>query len=215
MSGASEQWWEKKLNIKTSGKIDHFYEMDCNYYEPTDYRVLEALAKSGYITAENHILDYGCGLGRSVLFLSAMTGCRATGIEFDRDLYEKACLNLDRAKIPDAYKKGVRFVCEDARKYRLQDEDSLYFFNPFTDDILRIVLHRIRESYYENSRQIYLYFYYPFESEISLLMTADDLLFVDEIDCTGLYENYDKRERILIFEMVWESMHQGSSLPTS
>ena len=84
----------------------------------------------------------------------------------------------------------------------MQDEDSLYFFNPFTDDILKIVLHRIRESYYENPRQIYLYFYYPFESEISLLMTADDLLFVDEIDCTGLYENYDKRERILIFEMV-------------
>ena len=83
MSGTSEQWWEKKLNIKTSGMIDHFFEMDCNYYEPTDYRVLDALAKSGYITAENHILDYGCGLGRSVLFLSAMTGCRATGIEFD------------------------------------------------------------------------------------------------------------------------------------
>ena len=101
MSGASEQWWEKKLNIKTSGTIDHFFEMDCNYYEPTDYRVLEALAKSGYITAENHILDYGCGLGRSVLFLSAMTGCRATGIEFDRDLYEKACKNLERAKIKD------------------------------------------------------------------------------------------------------------------
>ena len=202
MSGASEQWWEKKLNIKTSGMIDHFFEMDCNYYEPTDYRVLDALARSGYITSENQVLDYGCGLGRSVLFLSAMTGCRATGIEFDQDLYEKACLNLDRAKIPDAYKQGIRFVCADARKYRLQDEDSLYFFNPFTDDILKIVLHRIRESYYENPRQIYLYFYYPFDSEISLLMTADDLLFVDEIDCTGLYENYDKRERILIFEMV-------------
>ena len=84
----------------------------------------------------------------------------------------------------------------------MQDEDSFYFFNPFTDDILKIVLHRIRESYYENPRSIYLYFYYPFESEISLLMTTDDLLFVDEIDCTGLYENYDKRERILIFEMV-------------
>ncbi len=40
---ASEQWWERKLNIKTSGMIDHFFEMDCNYYEPTDYRVLEAL----------------------------------------------------------------------------------------------------------------------------------------------------------------------------
>lgn len=201
MSAMSEEWWEKKLNIKTAGKIDHFYEMDCNYYEPTDYRVLGALAESGYITSARHILDYGCGLGRTVLFLSARTGCRATGIEFDSCLYDLACLNLARAKIPSAYKNNIRFVCEDARKYRVREEDCFYFFNPFADDILKIVLCRIRESYYENPRQLYLFFYYPFESEVSLLMTTDDLMFVDEIDCTGLYEEYDKRERILIFEM--------------
>ena len=49
---------------------------------------------------------------------------------------------------------------------------------------------------------MYLFFYYPFESEVAALMTADGLQFVDEIDCTGLYENIDKRERILIFEMA-------------
>lgn len=201
MSAMSEQWWEKKLNIKTSGKIDHFIEEACNLYEPTDYRVLEALADSGYITSENHILDYGCGLGRSVLFLSARTGCHVTGLEFDRDIYEKACLNLERAKIPAAYKRGIHLVCEDARNYRIQDEDCFYFFNPFADEILQIVLRRIRESYYENPRQLFLFFYYPFDAELSMLMTADDLMFVDEIDCTGLYEEYDKRERILIFEM--------------
>ena len=40
------------------------------------------------------------------------------------------------------------------------------------------------------------------ESEVAALMTADGLQFVDEIDCTELYENYDRRERILIFEMA-------------
>ena len=201
MSFTSEHWWEKKLNIRTSGKIDHFIAESCNPYEPTDYRVLQILAESGYITADSHVLDYGCGLGRSVLFLSDRTGCRATGIEFDRELYEGAVRNLAQAKIPPAYKKGIRFVCADARKYQVQDENCFYFFNPFADEVLRIVIGKIRESYYENPRQMYLFFYYPFDGEVSVLLTEDGLQFVDEIDCTDLYLLYDRHERILIFEM--------------
>ena len=26
MDSMSEQWWEKKLNIRTAGKVDHFIE---------------------------------------------------------------------------------------------------------------------------------------------------------------------------------------------
>lgn len=202
MSFTSEQWWEKKLNIRTRGKIDHFIADDCNPYEPTDYRILQTLEESGYITADSHVLDYGCGLGRSVLFLSARTGCRATGIEFDRELYEGAVRNLEQARIPAAYKKGIRFVCADARKYKVQDENCFYFFNPFADEVLRVVIGKIRESYYENPRQMYLFFYYPFDGEVSILMTEDGLQFVDEIDCTDYYLLYDRHERILIFEMT-------------
>ena len=202
MSFTSEQWWEKKLNIRTKGKIDHYIAQDCNPYEPTDYRILQTLAESGYITADSHVLDYGCGLGRSVLFLSARTGCRATGIEFDRELYEGAVRNLEQARIPAAYKKGIRFVCADARKYKVQDENCFYFFNPFADEVLRVVIGKIRESYYENPRQMYLFFYYPFDGEVSILMTEDGLQFVDEIDCTDYYLLYDRHERILIFEMT-------------
>lgn len=202
MSFTSEHWWEKKLNIRTRGKIDHFIAQDCNPYEPTDYRILETLAESGYVTADSHVLDYGCGLGRSVIFLSARTGCRATGIEFGRELYEGAVKNLEQAKIPPDYKKGIRFVCADARKYQVQDENCFYFFNPFADEVLRIVIGKIRESYYENPRQMYLFFYYPFDGEVSILMTEDRLQFIDEIDCTDYYLLYDRHERILIFEMT-------------
>ena len=201
MSSMSEQWWEKKLNIKTSGKSDRFIEEACNPYEPTDYRILEALADSGYIGRDSHVLDYGCGLGRAAIFLSARTGCRATGIEFDEELCKAAVENLEAARIPEAYKEGIRFVCTDARNYHVRDEDCFYFFNPFAEEVLRAVLGQIRRSFFEDPRQIYLFFYYPYDAEVAALMTTDGLQFVDEIDCTELYESYDRRERILVFEM--------------
>ena len=67
--------------------------------------------------------------------------------------------------------------------------------------MLRIVIGKIRESYYEDPRQMYLFFYYPFDGEVSVLLTEDGLQLVDEIDCTDLYLLYDRHERILIFEM--------------
>lgn len=198
----TEQWWEKKLGVDTSAHIDRFIEEACNPYEPTDYCILERLADSGYVTSDSHFLDYGSGLGRSLFFMAAKTGCRATGIEFDPLLCEMAERNLERARLSEEYKKGIRIVCEDARKYRVEDENCFYFFNPFADEILRIVLERIRQSFYEQPRQMYLFFYYPYEAEVAELMRADRFVFVDEIDCTDLYECLDARERILVFEVA-------------
>ena len=200
MSQKTEQWWEKKLGIETGCYRDRFLEEACNPYEPTDYRVLERLAGSGYVTQESHFLDYGCGLGRSLFYMAARTGCRATGVEFDPSLCENAENNLARAKLPEEYKKGIRIVCADARNYRLEDEDCIYFFNPFANEILEIVLEKIRQSCFDRPRQMYLFFYYPFDEEVAALMTADGFTFVDEIDCTDLYEYFDLRERILVYE---------------
>ena len=200
MSQKTEQWWEKKIGIETAGHRDRFFEEACNPYEPTDYGVLERLAKSGYITADSHFLDYGCGLGRSLFFMAAKTGCRATGIEFDPYLCEGAERNLGQAKLPEAYKKGIRIVCADSRNYRIEDEDCFYFFNPFANEILEIVLEKIRQSCFDRPRPMHLFFYYPFDEEVAVLMTADGFTFVDEIDCTDLYEYFDLRERILVFE---------------
>ena len=200
MSQKTEQWWEKKLGIETAEHIDRFFEEACNPYEPTDYCILEKLVKSGYITSGSHFLDYGCGLGRSLFFMASQTGCRATGVEFDPFLCRRAERNLERARLPEEYKKGIRIVCADARRYQVRDEDRIYFFNPFSDEILGVVLEQIRISYYENPRQIYLFFYYPFDSGVASAMAAGGLHFADEIDCMDLYDQFDSRERILVFE---------------
>ena len=41
-------------------------------------------------SAENVLVDYGCGAGRVDLFFSAETGCRSVGIDYDEKLIRKA-----------------------------------------------------------------------------------------------------------------------------
>ena len=79
--------------------------------------------------------------------------------------------------------------------------DRLYFFNPFSVEILQKVLARILESWYEAPRELLMFFYYPSDEYISYLMTVDELAFLDEIDCGDLFPGEDSRERIVIFEL--------------
>ena len=74
--------------------------------------------------------------------------------------------------------------------------------NPFSVEILQSVLARIYESYYENPREILLFFYYPSEEYISILMTQEQLIFYDEINTSDLFPGEDNREKILIFQVL-------------
>ena len=73
------------------------------------------------------------------------------------------------------------------------DVDCCYFFNPFSVEILQSVLAKIYESYYENPREILLFFYYPSEEYVSALMTQEQLIFYDEINTSDLFSSEDVR----------------------
>jgi hypothetical protein len=60
---------------------------------------------------------------------------------------------------------------------------------------------RILASYYENPREVLLFFYYPSEEYVSYFMTVDELEFYDEIPCGDLFTGSDPREQILIFSL--------------
>ena len=95
-----------------------------------------------------------------------------------------------------------RFKAENAEYFAVSKEvDRIYFFNPFSLEILQKVMHKILESYYENPREMKLLFYYPSDEYISYLMTVNELMFADEIDCRDLFQKNDSREKIVIFEL--------------
>ena len=189
--------WDKALRIRTTGRDDSRADQFRYPYEPTPYSVLERLANTGLIRKGNVLLDYGCGKGRVDFFLSRQTRCRSIGIEYDERIWQKAEENRNSGSFVDK----VSFMCMDAREFAVPvDVNRIYFFNPFSVEILQRVLARIRDSYYESMREILLFFYYPSEEYVSCLMEEEGVMFYDEIDCRDLFPGEDPRERILIFE---------------
>ena len=105
-------------------------------------------------------------------------------------------------RIQSAAGERVQFIQTTAEAYVVPSEiNRIYFFNPFSVEILRKVLARIRESWYASPREIVLFFYYPSDEYVADLMAEELLEFEDEIDCRDLFQGEDSRERILIFTM--------------
>lgn len=194
----NENKWDKLLRIRTSGRDDSRSDQYRYPYEPTPYSVLERLAFSGYIGKKNTLVDYGCGKGRVDFFLSYQTRCRSVGIEYDERIFATAAENQKTA----VSSGRVELVLQNVETYVLPESaDRFYFFNPFSVEILRSVLERIKESYYEHPREMLLFFYYPSDEYVSHLMTMDELTFLDEINCRDLFDGENSRERILVFQI--------------
>ena len=178
----TEKEWDKLLKIRTTGRDDSRSDQYRFPYEPTPYCVLERLASSGYISKKNTLLDYGSGKGRVGFFLSWQTRCRSIGIEYDERIFGGLTDNLTKAVSGGL----VRACCASAETFTVPAEaDRFYFFNPFSVEILQKTMGKILRYEY-----------------LAWLMTVDELTFVDEIDCRDLFEGEDKRERIMIFEML-------------
>ena len=193
-----ELLYDQQLNIKTSGRDDSKAN-NFNYpYEPTDYVVLERVAESGYFTKKSRLIDYGCGKGRVSFFLAYQTGCKAIGVEYDERLYNRALANLER--YPKPY--NVSFENINAVKYVVPAEaDRFFFFNPFSVEVLKSVIAKIKESYDEAPREMLLFFYYPSDEYVAMLVSDEELTSTDEIDCQDLFGKEDPRERVIIFKL--------------
>ena len=198
MNDTQDNKWDKLLHIKTMGRDDSQSDQYRYPYEPTPYSVLQRLANTGLIRKNNMLLDYGCGKGRVDFFLSYQTRCRCLGVEYDERIYEKVMENKKEA----VSKERVSFSLANAEEFQLPEQiDRIYFFNPFSVEILQKVMNRILDSYYEQMRPIQLFFYYPSDEYLSYLMTVDELMFEDEIECGDLFPGEDPRERIVMFEL--------------
>lgn len=151
-----EKEWDALLKIKTSGRDDSISNTVNYPYEPTDYVILERFANEGYVRKNNTLLDYGCGKGRVGFFMSYQTRCKSIGIDYDERMIQGAIDNKANAV------SGNRneFICENAAKYEVPVEvDRIYFFNPFSVEILEGVLQRVKDSYYTQPRKCVSFFY--------------------------------------------------------
>jgi SAM-dependent methyltransferase len=191
-----EQEYDKILNIKTSGRDDSLSDLTNFPYEATPYLVLERLLEYNYISKKDLLIDFGCGKGRVDFFFSSNTKCKSIGIEFSKILYDRAIKNKESSNL-----NRVEFININAKDYQIPDDASrFYFFNPFSIDVLKIVLKRINESYKKTKREILLFFYYPSKQYIELLNEEKGYILKDKISTMDLFLLNDIRENILVYE---------------
>lgn len=195
---SNEMLWEKKLNIDTASARHEKDDDNHSRYEPTPYTVLKRLSESGLISENDILVDYGSGKGRVSFFLSCACGGKSIGVEYDPRMHDFAMKNLLNYA---SRRERVGFVLESAENYKIGDENLFYFFNPFSVRILRSVIGRIKESYFENPRRMLLFFYYALDSYLTELMNEPFLTYEGEIDCRDLFHNEDEKEKILIFSV--------------
>lgn len=186
---------DRFLKIKTNGRDDTNFNFINFPYEPTPYIVLQQLANSGYISKKDKIIDFGSGKGRVDFFLAFATKAKMIGVEIDERLFNASISNQKNAISANR----VSFIKSCASKYEIPtDITGAFFFNPFSVEILDEVIKNIKKSKKDIKRDVMLYFYYPSVEYRSYLESDKEISFIEEIDCTDLFKEYNEREYILV-----------------
>lgn len=96
---------------------------------PTPYFVLEELLGKLGLTANDHLLDVGCGTGRVLAYAASQLPCRATGVELD------ACL-ANAASSWAASFPQLNVIAGSVLDIPLAPYTCFYLFNPFDTVVL-------------------------------------------------------------------------------
>jgi len=204
-----EQYYEKLLNIKTSGEQKIFNEsLHYNRYEPTSYSGLEILSKQYKFTAEDSIIDFGCGKGRLNFYINHFFDSTVTGIEMNTFFYKEAIDNkkhyLKKHKKKD---NKINFLNYFAEEYNINSSDNkFYFFNPFSLQIFIKVIGNILSSVEEYERTVDVILYYPSDDYIYFLENSTSFVLLNEIKLPCLYDN-DSRHSFLVYRLDYRKSH--------
>ena len=96
---------------------------------PTPYFVLEKLLGKLGLTANDHLLDVGCGTGRVLAYAASQLPCRATGVELDARLANIASSWAASSPQLNVIAGGVLDIS-------LAPYTCFYLFNPFDTAVL-------------------------------------------------------------------------------
>jgi predicted RNA methylase len=166
-----EFWFERKLGVSTGivipvDRLDYSDEakVHAQPYFPSSYLFLTEALKTGPLDCRDQVLvDFGCGMGRVLLFASMLPFKRIVGVELSNSLCEVARQNLDQFY---ARKKKSEpewsVVSADVRTFAIpHDATVFYMANPFDAIVVKAVLDNIETSLRQVGRQCYLIYANP------------------------------------------------------
>ena len=130
-------------------------------YDPTPWRTLARSLRLGSLRTDGFtFIDIGCGKGKVLLSALALSFTRIIGVELSPSLCEIANKNLFTARLVRRRCGTVQVSCSDAVDFSVPNEPTIFFFyNPFTYDVMEIVLGNILDAHLRQPCPRYLIFY--------------------------------------------------------
>jgi SAM-dependent methyltransferase len=147
---------------------------------PSSYLILkEAFSQVPAALRDAVLVDFGCGLGRALLFASQLPLRRVIGVELSPMLCAMARQNID-----GFYRRNNKTIPEwsvvnaDARAFNIPDDATVfYFFNPFDAVVLDATVERLLASVARAPRHCTIIYANPVHSAV---MAARALLQVQK-----------------------------------
>lgn len=192
--------FDKKLRIDTSGLRKSSDNPNHHRTESTPYEALLSLKESYSIQKDKRIVDFGAGKGRATIMLSHLYGNRTVGVELNVYTYMDAISNLKKYERSNPQCKGlIKFENTFAEEYKIQKEDSVFFFfNPFDVSIFEEVALNIQNDAIENSKKSEIILYYPTKKYVKFIEENTKFKLKQEIKTKG---SIFPLEKILIYEV--------------
>ena len=128
-----------------------------HYYADSGGLEFDRIISNFHITANDAIVDYGCGKGGVLISLSKFPFAKIVGVEIAPDLVEIANRNIKTLNI-----RNVSIECCDATEFKPLDEyNYFYFFDPFPCVVMKDVLANIEKSIRERRRKTTIIYLNP------------------------------------------------------
>ena len=103
-----------EVDYRLLWRLDRCLALHYGYWDETTESVSEALirenqilAQRAAITSDERVLDAGCGVGGSAIWLANEVGCSVTGITLSEHQVEESCKNAEERGVADKTKFQV------------------------------------------------------------------------------------------------------------
>jgi len=159
----------RDLNVRSDNK-----HLGVNYV-PTRVRAFRKLMAWLNLPVGRVFVDFGCGKGRVLCAAADYPFRRIVGVEFATELCNVCRSNVHTYQKRIRSRTPVSVVEADAVDYRFtDDEDVLFFFNPFHPAVMQRVLQNIHASLASRQRTILLIVSNP--ANLEPMLDADAVL---------------------------------------
>jgi len=170
----TERQFDKRFNVATSGYMlpdDMEIPEDCVEhaveYAPTSANRFGWLLSQLPVDLSEYVfVDFGSGKGRVLLMASEFPFQHVLGIELSPELHIIAEQNIGSFRSHHQQCNMVNSINQDATQFEFPEKPLiLYFFNPFSADILRIVIDNLQASLDQQPRAVIALYYNPLHAE--------------------------------------------------